>query len=111
MASSVASNGSPTLRRTMDRSSLENPGLNDDAIDKMTTRMVSLSPLELQPLFCYFTVIFVPFKPTSSHTAISSFMSTLAELSQLVCQPNIIYAISFSNILHILLTNIDPGHC
>ena len=40
MASSVASNGSPTLRRTINRSQ-ENAGLADDAVDRMTARMVS----------------------------------------------------------------------
>ncbi|EDN96835.1 hypothetical protein SS1G_01761 [Sclerotinia sclerotiorum 1980 UF-70] len=41
MASSVASNGSPILRRTMDRSSHENSGLGDDTVDKITTRMAA----------------------------------------------------------------------
>ncbi|KAF7872221.1 hypothetical protein EAF04_003146 [Stromatinia cepivora] len=46
MASSVASNGSPTLRRTIDRSSHENSGLGDDAIDKMTARMDNANTLK-----------------------------------------------------------------
>ncbi|TGO13462.1 hypothetical protein BTUL_0069g00290 [Botrytis tulipae] len=46
MASSVASNGSPTFRRTIDRSSHENPGLGDDAVDKLTTRMDNANTLK-----------------------------------------------------------------
>ncbi|APA05854.1 hypothetical protein sscle_01g006240 [Sclerotinia sclerotiorum 1980 UF-70] len=46
MASSVASNGSPILRRTMDRSSHENSGLGDDTVDKITTRMDNANTLK-----------------------------------------------------------------
>ncbi|KAK6608753.1 hypothetical protein H4I96_03453 [Botrytis cinerea] len=46
MASSVASNGSPTLRRTIDRSSHENSGFGDDSVDKLTTRMDNANTLK-----------------------------------------------------------------
>lgn len=66
MASSVASNGSPTLRRTIDRSSHENPGFGDDAVDKLTTRMVSLHLLQFFPSFFLLIAISVSLKPPSN---------------------------------------------